>query len=92
MEFLNYSMRIREFWLYYDVDRNRNEYASTNQITNFTSKLNRLNQEKFYLDIANIPNSLTVKMVRYLVTKPNWLYSWFLFSKEYPLIQVLYEQ
>ena len=42
-------------------------------------------------NIPEIPNHLTIKMVRYLVKKPHLIYTWFLSNKHIILVPLYYE-
>ena len=77
----------KEFWLSFDFIHKRNKLPNPNQINYFIEKMK--NDETRAKNIENLPkfqDAFTMKMIRYLVMKPSYIYAWFLYGQVTTLI------
>ena len=90
-KFIDDTEEIRLFWITYNFAQKRKGTPSDEQMNYFIDNygINKSYQTNY--NFPEIPNHLTIKMVRYLVKKPHLIYTWFLSNKHIILVPLYYE-
>lgn len=80
-EFMNDVLRVKDFWLLTEFNK-RTQGPSVSQVNNLISKI--ISHELFQVPLEKYPkiSNFSIKMIRYLVVKPFWIYGLFLFDKK----------
>ena len=90
-KFIDDTEEIRLFWITYNFAQKRKSMPSDEQMNYFIDNygINKSYQTNY--NIPEIPNHLTIKMVRYLVKKPHLIYTWFLSNKHILLVPLYFK-
>ena len=89
-DFIRITDSIRDFWVSFHFARVRERKATDEQINGFIENfINKSNQVDY--DVPQFPSSFTIKMIRYLSLKQQFLFDLILDKKSIPLVPLYYE-